>query len=179
VPLGVDAGEASSVESPQPRRPGATPRWLVLARARAWEQAWAELRGDALARALERSPADELMLLADAARFSGNPLRAVEVLAAVRRRFPRQAVAHEAAYLMGRVQAEHLNDLDAGLRAFQDAFEGAPQGLLAEESLSRALDLAVRGRKPSAPDLARRYLEAFPRGPHAAQALRAQRGAGP
>lgn len=161
---------------PTPTKPPVSrpsPSWLPLARQHAWAEAWAAV--GSVAPWCERSSADELLLLADVARFAGHPREARTVLQAVQRRFPKAPQVQEAAYLEGLVLVNALGAPAEAYSRFRSAFDANPGGPLAEEALARALELALSQARPEASTLAARYLESFPTGPHLELARRAQR----
>ncbi len=178
-----DAGAASE-SPPAPASPAIAPKrpepWERAARAQDWAEAIRLAEGRGFRQLTGSLDVERLLLLADAARFSGQTGRAVEALSALRRRFPRRPEHHEAAYLLGRVHADQRKDPVEGARWFETAYAEAPDGPLAEESLARALELAVaRSDGGKARALAAEYLARFPAGPHASGARRAVAEKGP
>jgi hypothetical protein len=99
----------------------------------------------------------------------GQTGRAVEALSALRRRFPRRPEHHEAAYLLGRVHADQRKDPVEGRALVRDGLRrGAGRGPLAEESLARALELAVaRSDGGKGAGAGGRVSCPLPAGPHA------------
>jgi TolA-binding protein len=120
--------------------------------------------------------AADLLLLADAARFSGRAERAREALLALRGRFARDARARTAAFLLGRVAFER-GDADAeAARWFEIYLSEEPNGSLAGDALIRLAECRRRSGDASASrDAARRYLSLYPDGPHVERARRLQR----
>ncbi|MGC4118888.1 MAG: hypothetical protein QM765_30850 [Myxococcales bacterium] len=178
-----DAGPPSppspqrAVAPPTPEGPEA---WERAARAQDWAEAIRLAQARGFRQLTGSLDVERLLLLSDAARFGGQGRLAVEALTALRRRFPNRPERHEAAYLLGRVHADQLLDLEQGARWFEIAYSEAPDGPLAEESLARALELAVsRSDAEKARALAAGYLARFPAGPHAAGARRALAEKGP
>lgn len=123
---------------------------------------------------LARRGLDDLAALATAARLSGENDIARRALSAQRSRFPGTAAAAEAAFLLGRL-AEDVDRNTAAAAAWYDrCLEEAPVGDLAAEALGRQLGVMVTlpGSRPRTVvrQAARRYLDRFPDGPHAARA---------
>jgi TolA-binding protein len=133
----------------------------------------AEAKAVGIDAVLARRSLDDLAALATAARLSGENEIARRALSAQRSRFPGTAAAAEAAFLLGRL-AEDVDRNPAAAAAWYDrCLEEAPVGDLAAEALGRQLGLvatsATRTRAPVR-SAARRYLDRFPDGPHAARA---------
>ena len=109
---------------------------------------------------------DELLLLGDAARLSGHADHAAYAYQSLRRRFAGSAAAAQAAFNLGR-----LGTQGDAKRWFETYLAEQPSGPLAEAALGRLFEAEVqRGGAAGARDLARRYLERYPRGAHADKA---------
>jgi TolA-binding protein len=122
----------------------------------------------------ERVPADDLTVLGDAARLSGDAERARMAYAALRRRFPGEVSAARAAFALGRLSFDV--DPEAAARWFDIYLREQPVGPLAHAALDRLFELAVAGRDlERSRDVARRYLEGHPSGPHVRDASRVLR----
>ena len=107
---------------------------------------------------------DDLMALADAARYGSRGTVAQSCLRAVRERFPGSRQASTAAFLLGRMdeggnKAEALQLYDATI---------AEGGSFAAEALGRKMMLvkSMSGAAAAQP-IARQYLETYPKGPYA------------
>jgi transmembrane sensor len=118
--------------------------------------------------AADATSAQELLALADEARFARRPEAAREALLGVRRRYPGSAAASEAAFLLGRL-ADDAGDLRTAVTWYDRHAREA--GSLTPEALGRKMlalhrlgDLGARDRA------ARDYLARFPDGPYARQA---------
>ncbi|MFO0550801.1 MAG: FecR domain-containing protein [Polyangiaceae bacterium] len=130
---------------------------------------FAGIVGDAEARGIEATlssaPAGDLMILADAARFTGKAALASQALRSVRARFAGTRAASTAAFLLGRIAEDGGRSREA-IQLYEAAVsEGSP---LASEALGREMVLVSKasGASAAAP-LARRYLKSFPRGAYA------------
>ena len=133
---------------------------------------------------LEHSPevvsssAEDLMLAADAARFSGHPQQATRFLERMTREHPQDSVAPLAAFTLGRIYLSQLGQPARAADAFALALRLAPSGSLAEDALSREAEAAQRAGQPSrARDLAAEYARRFPNG-HRLDGVRKSLGLG-
>lgn len=129
----------------------------------------AEARG--VATALAEASASELAALADAARYRRRDELARQVLLAERARFPASERAHDAAFLLGR-----LDDLGARGRVqaiewYDRYLNEVPRGAYAAEALGRKMVATenTRGRA-AARAIAQEYLRRFPTGTYASTA---------
>lgn len=119
---------------------------------------------------LASASAEELSLLADAARYGRHDDLARRVLFAERSRFSSSTEARDASFLLGRLQeadADRAGAFDSYARYLKEA----PGGAYASEALGRKMMLApeVLGGD-GARHLAEEYLRRFPDGPYAARA---------
>jgi hypothetical protein len=112
---------------------------------------------------------DDLALLADAARYTGQTAVARRALLSQRERFGRSARAVDAAFMLGRLQ-ESI-DPDGAARWYDQYLEEAPRGTYAADALGRKMMLVERLRGTAAArPIADQYLKKYPRGPHAKSA---------
>ncbi|MBI5534812.1 MAG: FecR domain-containing protein [Deltaproteobacteria bacterium] len=113
----------------------------------------------------------DLMLLGDAARFSGRAARSIQAYQAVRRRFPGSERAAHAAFLMGKVNADLFRNPGMAARFFDTYLAEQPGGAFAREASGRLIEARRNsGDSAAARNAARRYLRLYPQGPHAALA---------
>ena len=111
--------------------------------------------------------ANELLELGSAARLAGDSAAALRFYQQVRSRFPESDAAAVAAYHFGRMAFGRGSWSDAE-RWFGTYLAERPGGALAAEALGRSLECAEqRGDVVRIKLLASRYLETYPRGPHA------------
>ena len=108
-----------------------------------YRDAFAAAEAAGFGQEIERAPAGDLLLLADAARFSGSPARAREALLAARRRF---GVRGQSAFLLGKIAADQQGSPGDAVGWFETYLREEPGGPLAEQALGRIVDLARRGR---------------------------------
>ena len=120
---------------------------------------------------LERAPEvvgnlpEDLMLAADAARFSNHPAQATRFLERVTREHPQSSVASLAAFTLGRIYLSQVGQPAKAADAFALARKLAPAGSLAEDALAREVEAAqVAGQPTRARDLAEQYLRRYPNG---------------
>lgn len=175
--------EVASVAEPEPARvepvrepvrsrpAREVPAWRRLSDAGEHAAALAAIEREGLAGQLGRLGADDLDRLAHSARLAGAAGPAREALTALRRRFPGDARAHKAAFLLGRVALDLANDPGDAAAWFTTYLEQRADAPLAEEARGRLLqiwrDLGDADRVRAA---ARDYLAHHPEGSRAGQA---------
>jgi TolA-binding protein len=113
------------------------------------------------------SPSSDVIALGDAARLSGDTLRATRAYEAARQRFAGTPDAALAAFALGRLAADKGADADAA-QWFEAFVRERPDDRLAREALGRLMETRSRqGATAIARDLAEQYLAKYPDGPHA------------
>ena len=145
--------------------------WRELAREGRFRDAMASLDDGAFRAAVGATEPDDLLALADAARYAGMPFRARDALQAVRVRFPAAAGARRAAFVLGLLALDSPRVPLVAARWFTIYLDESPTGPLAAEAwgrLAQALDEA--GDHDGARRAAGRYLEIEPDGAFAAAA---------
>jgi TolA-binding protein len=112
----------------------------------------------------------DLGLLADAARYTGRPDLAEQVLMKMRERFSGSSRAVSAAFVLGRMR-DDTHQTAAALSWYETYLREAPAGPLAAEALGRKM-LAVNalGQYDAAVETAREYLRRFPTGAYSRHA---------
>ena len=180
--------EQSSHESRRPlSRVGAEPspargtdtraaraRWSEAVAAADWDRILSDAEGVGIGSTLSHASSDDLMALADAARYRRRMALARDALLAQRRRFPTSTRSLDAAYLLGRVEESSKSGLVGALRWYDEYLARAPLGTYASEALGRKMILTSKLEgSPQARPLAQQYLRRFPSGAYAgsAQAL--------
>jgi len=120
---------------------------------------------------LERAPEvvgngpEDLMLAADAARFSHHPAQATRFLERVTREHPQTSVAPLAAFTLGRIYLSEVGQPAKAADAFALSRKLAPAGSLAEDAMAREVEAAkVAGQRSRARELAEQYLRRYPNG---------------
>ena len=108
----------------------AGPTWRELARSGHHREAFATLGTQGIRREVKRLGIADLFALADVARLSGHPAEAVAPLQRIVDGFAADRQAPLAAFALGRLQLDDLNQPRAAAASFSRALElGAPQSL--------------------------------------------------
>jgi TolA-binding protein len=113
---------------------------------------------------LARGSAQDLITLADAARYSRKYEIARQALLALRARFAGSDRAKDAAFFLGRLAEVGLASSDAALTWYDTYLAEAGRGPYASEALGRKLTLLVHRDRELARRTARTYLQRFPEG---------------
>jgi hypothetical protein len=125
---------------------------------KAQEKGWTQV--------LEGANTQDLMAVANAARFLGRTDSSREALEALRRRFKGTFAAQSATYLLGRI-AEPTSSKEA-INFYLQYEREAPNGPLVAEAVGRRLLLLqATGDRSGTERLARDYVARFPDGPYA------------
>lgn len=120
---------------------------------------------------LSSLPSDRLAVLGDAARYAGRTELARRVLKTQRARFSGSAAAAEATFLLGRLAEDAHEPGIVALPWYDLYLAEAPSGVYAAEALGREmLILGEHENHRRAREVARKYLEAYPRGAYVPQA---------
>jgi len=122
----------------------------------------AERRG--LDLTLARGSAQELITLADAARYTRKYETARQALLALRARFAGSDRAKDAAFFLGRLSEVGPASSDAALTWYDTYLAEAGRGPYASEAWGRKLTLLVHRDRQLAHQTARTYLQRFPEG---------------
>jgi len=163
----ASAEPATTAHRPVARHVAAT-TWRQQAEAGHYREAMqeAERRGfDGICR---EASGPELLNLAEAARYTGQTGRAEQALKAVRARFGHTDEAALSAYLLGRIAAEVRHDYSGAADWFRSYLVARPDGRLSREAEGRLLESLAFMDRSTARKAARKYLEHYPSGPHAA-----------
>src|SRR5690606_31993108 len=172
----VSGGRGIQGDAPEPvartPEPGSSAsgrrRWRDALASGRWDQILSEAERDGVEATLETASRDDLLALADAARYRRRTDLARSALLAVRRRFPN---AVEAAFLLGRVEELRPGATAAAIGWYDEYLVRAPRGTYAAEALGRKMILTneLAGREKARP-LAEEYLRRFPSGSYAGAA---------
>jgi hypothetical protein len=167
---------AISRDTPAPAAPSNADfedRWVDLAKRGLYADAFAAAEERGFDQERERRGAAEVLLLGDAARFSGHADKARLAYQTVRQRFPGTQSAALAAFQLGRDDFDRRSDYAGAERWLRVYLEEAPGGTLAPPAMGRLMEAEVRqGNRAEAQKLAEAYLARFPKGPHADAARR-------
>ena len=139
----------------------AAPGWRELQRNGKHREAMAAVDREGFAAVVASSSADDLLALADAARYSGDFRRAHDALLAARARGARGG----AAFRLGKLAADHQGSPSEGLRWFKTYLSEEPGGSFAEQALGRVIELTrAGGDEAGARAAAETYLSRYPAG---------------
>jgi hypothetical protein len=171
---------ASPAVEPAPRvAPAPSTAWTAHARGGAYDKALAAARAHGLAKIFKQGSAEDLLLLADAARLAGAEKDARDAALALRTRFAGTADAAMAAFRLGRLAFDRDQHRDAAMW-FATYRAEAPSGALAEQAHGRQLDALLRaGDRAAATKVAREYLDVHPQGAYRALAQQTLRDVAP
>ena len=146
-------------------------RWAELLAAGHWDRILADVDREGIDAALESASSEDLLALADAARYRRRVDLARAALLAQRRRFPGSARALDALFLLGRVEELSTDGAARAISFYDDYLARAPQGGYAAAALGRKMILTNDLGGPSkARPIADEYLRRFPSGSYAGSA---------
>jgi hypothetical protein len=145
--------------------------WGVALAAGELDRILAEAERAGVKATLDKASSDDLLALADAARYRRRTDLARDALLAERRRFPDSPRAIEASFLLGRVEETSDRRLAKAIEWYDDYLMRSPTGTYASEALGRKMTLASRlwGSSRARP-VAEEYLRRFPNGTYAGPA---------
>jgi TolA-binding protein len=151
----------------KPPAAAAVPGWQVLAGQLDYEAARRALDGEGgFETALAQAAPEQLMILHDIARATGDRAQALRALQRVVERFPDDPNAPIAAWSLGNL-LEASGDRAGAAQAYSRYRSLSPQGDFAEDALARQVQVAVeQGDLPQARRLAAQYEQDFPNGRH-------------
>ncbi|WP_437727713.1 tetratricopeptide repeat protein [Sorangium sp. So ce861] len=150
-----------------PARAAAAPSWAKRVAAGDFRSVLAEAEQRGMGGVLEHGSLDDLVALADAARYARRGDVAQRALTATRKRFPGTSHGKAAAFLLGRMVDD--GGSPGAAVAWYDAYLAeSPGGPFAAEALGRKMVAVERtaGRAAARP-VAELYLKRHPRGAHA------------
>ncbi len=154
---------------------GAGRGWGEAVAAGQWDRVLTEVDRAGVKQTLAHASSEDLLALADAARYRRRTGLARAALLAERDRFPGSPSALDAAFLLGRLEesrhGERQEEMVEAIRWYDTYLSGAPSGTYASEALGRKI-IATKGLRgaAAAESLAREYLRRFPGGPYAGAA---------
>lgn len=172
-----EPSEVSAVRSAKPAaKEAADPvvvTWQELAKAGDYAGAVTRAKESGIAEILATGSSDQLLSLAQAARFAGDPELSRRVLRAVRERGPGSPAYGVATYDLGRLAFDASGRYLEAAHWFREYLRDYPSGGLAREASGRLVESLERGGDHlGATHAANDYLRRFPSGPHAALARR-------
>jgi hypothetical protein len=156
--------------APAPRS-GGEHRWSeALARGH-WDRILADAQRTGVQATLDRASSEDLVALADAARYRRRPELARAALLAERRRFPDSPRALDTIYLLGRVEESREDGTAQAIAWYDEYLARAPRGPFVGEALGRKMTLTDKLAGPAkARPVAEDYLRRFPKGNYAGSA---------
>jgi transmembrane sensor len=173
-PPGLDPSELATRPAAHPpsaratRAAGGEETWQSLARAGRFKDAFTRVADRGFDAELGRAGRDDLLLLGDVARLSGDSGRALLAYQRVRSRAAGSEAAANAAFAMGRVyfdQREAYADAASWFATYRSERSDGP---LARDATGRQMEaLARAGDSVAATRVAAEYLRKYPQGPHA------------
>ncbi|MCK9523049.1 MAG: FecR domain-containing protein [Proteobacteria bacterium] len=142
--------------------------WVSQARKGRASAAMASVKAEGVASVLRRATPKELLLLADTARLTRDVALAERAYHRVRERAPHTGDAYTAAFSLGKMAFDVSAKYCESARWFETYLDEQKHSSLRREAMGRLMEARQRcGNKTSAQDAARRYLQAYPDGPHA------------
>jgi TolA-binding protein len=157
----LPAPEASADSAPR-----SDPSWREAIATGQWDRILVDIDRDGLA-SLRSLSSENLLAVADAARYRRRPDLARAALLEHRRRFPNSPRSLDALFLLGRVE-EIGQGGKLAIRRYDEYLARAPAGTYAAEALGRRMILTkdVEG-SANAARIAEQYLRRFPNGSYA------------
>jgi TolA-binding protein len=152
-------------------RPDGERRWTAALASGQLDRILDEAARGGLKVTLERASSDDLLALADAARYRRRMDLARDALLAERRRFPESPRSLDAAFLLGRVEEASESGWAQAVAWYDEYLKQAPAGTYASEALGRKMTLTskMEGADRARP-VAEEYLRRFPGGTYAGPA---------
>jgi hypothetical protein len=171
------APSASVAPSAPPAASAVERRWNEALAQGQWDRILADVERDGVEATLQTASSDDLVALADAARYRRRGDLARAALLALRRRFPGSPRALSALFLLGRVEELRATGSAQAIRWYGEYLANAPSGTYAAEALGRKMVLSNElGGPVLARPIADEYLRRFPNGSYAGAAHELQRG---
>jgi hypothetical protein len=171
----LDPEPSAQQEAPHTPSPkGAKPtdhRWREQLALGNWDRILGDVKRIGVNETLSRASSEDLVALANAARYHHQLDLARAALLAERRRFPGSPRALGALYLLGRVDESQESGTAQAIAWYDDYLAQAPAGPLVGEALGRKMILTekLEGRV-RARAIAEDYLRRFPKGNYAGSA---------
>ena len=176
---GLDPDESATRPAPAPPARAAPGRpahategyeatWQSLAHASRFKEAFARVNERGFDAELGRAGSDDLVLLGDVARLSGDSGRALLAYQRVRSRAAGTEAAANAAFAMGRVCFDQRGSYAEAAQWFATYRNERGDGPLARDATGRQMEALSRaGDTAGAARVAEDYLRRYPQGPHA------------
>jgi hypothetical protein len=113
--------------------------WVEAVAAGRWDRVLAEVDRAGVKQTLAHASSEDLLALADAARYRRRTGLARAALLAERDRFPGSPSALDAAFLLGRLEESRQGEIGEAVRWYDTYLAGAPAGTYASEALGRKM----------------------------------------
>jgi transmembrane sensor len=139
APAPVNEPLRAAVAAPPPAN-----AWRELAQEGAYAEAYRNLGAEGIAGSSKTADLEQLLALADVARLSGHPRDAVAPLERASREHADDPRAAMAAFMLGRVHLDSLQDPAAAVRAFQAALAQKLPQALREDAYLRLIEAAAK-----------------------------------
>jgi transmembrane sensor len=150
-----------------------TPDFRALARAGRYADALRAAKAAGFEQECARASARDLSLLATAARYAQDTASEAYALRLLRDRFRGTKDASIAAFALGRIEFDNHGAYAKAAEWFRTYLREQPRGDLTREALGRLLEATQHlGDRTQVRELAARYLNDYPEGPHAGLAQR-------
>ena len=141
--------------------------WQSLARSGNYAAALANAREAGMADLRAALSADDMLLLANTARYAGDLKTARSTFLKLRQRYPGHSAARLAAFSLGRLASDSQIDNADAVYWFRIFLQESPRGDLAAGARARLMSALLRqGDQMGARAIARDYLTNHPGGPH-------------
>ena len=136
-----------------------------------WDRILEDVRRVGIEATLSGASSEDLLAVADAARYRRQPDLARSALLAVRRRFPGSTRALDAIFLLGRLEESRVGGAPQAIARYDEYLARAANGPFVGEALGRKMTLTdtLEGSSHSRP-IAEEYLRRFPNGTYAGSA---------
>ncbi len=166
-PLAQAPEMVAPAPAPAPATTVEPPKWQRLANAGDFAAAHKALEAQGgFDPALGAASAEQLMSLADIAKFAGQRDRELQALRRVIKGFPHDPYAPLAAWQLG-TMLDSAGDHAGAAQAFREYRRLSPQGDFADDALAREVKVAIeQGNLDQAKKLAEQYAKDFPKGRH-------------
>jgi hypothetical protein len=156
---------------PSGGRPDSNRHWAQALAVGHLDRILAEAERAGVKATLDTAPSDDLLALADAARYRRRMDLARDALLAERRRFADSPRSLDAAFRLGRVEEASERGFARAIEWYDEYLAQAPNGTYASEALGRKMTLTskLEGASRARP-VAEEYLRRFPTGTYAGPA---------
>jgi len=173
---GARRGASGPAAASPAAKSGGGRRWAAELARGSWDGILADVDREGIDATLANASSEDLFALADAARYRRRTDLARAALLAQRQRFPRDARALDAIFLLGRVEELRAQGAAQAITWYDDYLARAPAGAYAAEALGRKMILThERNGRSAAQPIADEYLRRFPGGSYAGAARALQR----